>query len=211
MTLVTVAPLAAAAGGLAAPTTVLLSQQLVLAFVVLVGVRAAFTVPAELSASWVFRANESREADAALSGVRRAVVVGVVLPMFALLIPLHAWLWGASVALLHFVAGFACAVLLVEVLLFANRRIPFTSPYVPGKANLKTRWSLYLLGLVVFTQGFAALELRALSHTLAFAVFLAAIGGAAIALAWINKRALRGSPLLFDNEAEPSVQTLELG
>lgn len=212
LVVVMVAPLAAAGmGGLTTPTPMLLAQQFVLAFFLLTGVRTAFTIPVALEANWVFRATEGVDAAASLSGVRRALAFRVALPPFVLLAPLHGLLWGTRVAALHLVAGVVCSVLLVEVLLFGDRKIPFACAYVPGKANMKTRWPFYLAGLAVFTLGVAALEWMALSDRFAYAAFLACGIGAVGALAAVNRRLLAGRGLLFEEGPDPSVQTLGLG
>ena len=212
LALIRVAPLAhGGADAFAAPTPMLLSQQLLLAFFLLAGVRIAFTMPASLQANWLFRAAGAGDPPLCSRGVRRAVGVHVLVPLFALLVPLHAWLWGVRIAALHFAFGLLSALVLLQILLFADRKIPFTSPYVPGRGNLKTRWPFYLLGLAVFTQAFGALEYAVLPSPLSYGVSLACGSFLVAALAAANRRAVHSRDLVFDEQPEPAVQTLGLG
>jgi hypothetical protein len=120
-----------------------------LTYWVAVGLRAAFFVPAELPAAWSFRFNAPLRSTAYWSAVR-ASAIGFLLP-FALLFdaPL-VLLIGARAAAWHALVVAAVAVVLGEVIALTVDFVPFTRPYEPGHARLKTRWPIYLLGLFLF-------------------------------------------------------------
>jgi hypothetical protein len=59
--------------------------------------------------------------------------------------------------------------------------VPFTRPYVPGHARLKTRWPLYVLGLYAF----AFWPARLASHAAADAAATLQIAGVVLAIAVI--------------------------
>lgn len=70
-------------------------------------------------------------------GVKRALVVKLVLPVLLALLPLHVLVLGLQTALVHFAYGLLSALVLGEACLLQYRRLPFASSYVPT-ANVTT-------------------------------------------------------------------------
>jgi hypothetical protein len=197
--------------GLDAPTAALLSLQLIVMFFLAVGMRVSLAVPAALEANWVFQVSPVANTARLLAGVRRALLAGVLVPFLVCLIPLHAALWGVRVAAWHFVAGLLASLLLVGALLAGCRKIPFTCPYVPGKANVKCVWPLYFLGFLAFTSGFAAIEVEMLRRPPGLVQLL--VGGifALVGIVCLQRFApSKRRALIFDEQPEPSIQTLGL-
>ncbi len=66
-------------------------------------------------------------------------------------------------------AWISCAALgvLVEALALTVRHVPFTRPYPPGHARIKTRWPLYLIGMYAVAYLPVRLELRLLRRLVA--------------------------------------------
>jgi len=187
------------------PAGVLLTVPLVLAFFLLCGLRYVFTVPAELRANWLFQLAATGQAREYMPGVRKAVMVTAILPLFGALLPLHAAIWGWRTAAVHVVFGCLVAYVLMELLLAGFDKLPLTCSYVPGKANVKSLWSIYLLGFLAYVTLFAALERLVLADParLVWAVAVAA----AVRL---GLRRPRPFTLVFDERPEPAVRTLDI-
>jgi hypothetical protein len=128
------------------PRTIVLWTPLVIGFWIAIGVRQSFFVPSEPLAAWTFRSNGSGDPVATWSAVRASMLVIVAAPAFLIACSLSS-LIGWRLAFMH--AWISCAALavLVEALALTVRHVPFTRPYPPGHARLKTRWPLYLLGM----------------------------------------------------------------
>ena len=112
----------------------------------MIGVRAAFFVPSELPAAWAFRSCAPDDAVRFWRGTRSAMAAFVLRPVLvvcALLAPVI----GARPAALHAAFVSALAFVMVEVASLTFRGIPFTRPYEPGRAKLKTRWPWYIVGV----------------------------------------------------------------
>ena len=186
------------------PRMAVLWTPLVLAFWTTVGLRAAFFVPSELPASWTFRANAPETTTGYWAGVR-ATMLACVLPWSlaataAVTIPLLGWTATAKHALL------VCAVatIIVEAAALTIDFVPFTRPYQPGHANLKTRWWLYALGLWATAYMPVRLELRALGNPTAFAALLIGLAAAAAALELAGRaRAARWAVRSIDEPPDP--------
>jgi hypothetical protein len=131
------------------PRTAVLWIPLVLTYWIAIGLRAAFFVPSELPASWTFRDNAPLRTTAYWSATR-AAAIGFLVPLAVAADALIAPLIGVRAAAWHAVVVVPVAVLLAEVIALTVTFVPFTRPYEPGHAKLKTRWPLYLFGLFAF-------------------------------------------------------------
>jgi hypothetical protein len=90
--------------------------QMVLSFFLVAGIRRVFATPSDLRANWIFRLSWDNDADRYLRGVRRAVKVGLLLPLFAVLAAIQASLWGPQVVAAHFIAGWLASACLADAI-----------------------------------------------------------------------------------------------
>jgi len=131
------------------PRTAVLWIPLILLYWIAIGLRAAFYVPSELPAAWTFRCNAPVQTPAYWSATR-ASAIGFLLPLGLLADALIAPLIGVRAAAWHALIVIPVVVMLAETIALTVRFVPFTRPYEPGHAKLKTRWPLYLFGLFAF-------------------------------------------------------------
>jgi hypothetical protein len=194
---------------LSRPDVALLSLPLVLSFFTVLGLRVLFGLPTELEAGWIFRMTEADDKRSYLSGVRKALLVLGVAPIAIVFLPLYAAHWGLPLAVAH--TGFWClvAAILTEAVLWTFRVVPFTRPYVPGRANLKLMWPLYLLTMTVYTYAASLLAYWILLDRARWLVTCTALVAAVVGLRVYRSLEVSGSgPLVFDDDAEREVQRL---
>jgi hypothetical protein len=195
------------------PQGALLPVPLVLSVFLLLGLRYAFTVPAELRANWLFQLSATSDPREYRAGIRKAVMLIGIVPLFGLLSPLHAILWGWRLAALHIAFGFAVACLVMDVLFAGFDTLPFTCSHVAGKANVKTLWPLYVLGFMAYVSLFSGIELLILNRPERMLWFLGSVVLIQVALEFYRRRVLPvpGTfSLVFAGEPEPAVRTLGL-
>ena len=102
--------------------------------------------------------SETTDTAAYVRGIRKAIM-GLALPPIVLAtLPMYCWLWGPALAVAHTVFWLLLAALLAEFLLLRFHKVPFTCSYVPGKANVKLLWSVYLFALTTYAYATAQLE-----------------------------------------------------
>ena len=177
----------------------------------LAGLRYAFTVPAELRANWIFQLADGSDSAGFLAGARKAVVLVGIVPLFGVLLPVHSAIWGWRIAGLHIGYGFVVSCPLMDALLVGLEKLPFTCSYVPGKANLKASWPLYLAGYLAYVSVFSGIEYLILQQPIRMACFLALAALIKLGIESYRRRLLAGNfALLFDERPEPAVRTLEL-
>jgi hypothetical protein len=140
------------------PSLEFLSVPFILSYCMVIGIRFAFEVPADLRANWIFRFWLDRDRHEA-----RAIARYVLL-MFSL-----SWLapacflvtlafWGWIVALLHTAILTLCTLVLIEILLIRFRKIPFTCSYPAFKSHSGIVVVAYLFGFLIFTDYLAQME-----------------------------------------------------
>lgn len=137
-------------GGLAelrAPRAAILWIPIVIGYWIVVGLRASFVLPAELKASWVFRAHSQLPSVSYWSGVRAAMFAFAIGPALfvnlLVVLPLLGW----RLAAIHAVIVTIAVAITAQFASLLVEGVPFTRAYPPGHAKLKTRWQFYLLGM----------------------------------------------------------------
>lgn len=189
----------------------LLAVPLVLSFFSLCGLRYVFTMPAELSANWLFQVCGRPDINEYIGGIRKAMVLIGIVPLFALLLPVYVLLWGWTAAGVHLAFGFVIALLLMELLMAGFAKVPFTCSYVPGKANIKSLWALYVVAFLVYVSLFSGIELLILEapSRLIWLFAIAALGKAGVSY-YRRRRPAEDFVIVFDERPSPAVQTLNL-
>jgi len=160
------------------PSAEFLSVPFILAYCVIVGIRFAFGMPADLRANWIFRYwLDPNQQDA--RAIARRVLLLFSLPwlapaaLFSIL-----FFWGWTAALLHTAILIACTIVLVELLLIRFRKIPFTCSYPSFQSNSALIFVTYLFGFLFFTDYLPQMEHWALLNpwqTIVFAPLLALV------------------------------------
>ncbi len=159
-------------------TPLLLAIPLVFSYCLLLGVRFAFEIPAEMNANWMFRFYVGGSSDECAPLARKVMLTFVVPWVVAVLLPLCLYAWGWRIGLVHSAVIVLCSMLLAEILLRNYRRIPFTSPYPMFGQSAVMMALVYVLGFLVFVFGISNLEYWAVSNwiaSLALPIILLAI------------------------------------
>ncbi len=141
-----------------APSTQFLSVFFILAYCIIVGIRFAFEIPADLRANWIFRYwLDSGQQDA--RPIARRVLLLFSLPWLAPAAFLSVLLfWGWTAAFLHAAILIACVIVLVEALLIHFRKIPFTCSYPAFQSHSGLIFVAYLFGFLLFTDYLPEME-----------------------------------------------------
>ncbi len=192
-------------------TTGWLTIPLTLSFFVLVGMRAVFVLPAELPANWVFQVTATAPQETYLGGARKAMLVMGVVPLALAFLPVTVLWWGGAVAIKHLLFFTAVSWMLVELLMLRFPKIPFTCPYLPGRANIIFLWTAYAVAFSIFAYSLAGYELELLSDP-ARAVECVLYGVVFAGALIVDRRRLlrRGLLPVFQEQSSIAYQRLNL-
>jgi len=185
---------------------------LTFSFFTITGLRAAFNLPAELRANWIFQICESEEHAAPIRAARKWILCMGLLPLFALLLPVEIAFQGWLAALVHLSFAALFGLVLLNLLLIWFRKIPFTCSYFPGKTSMALMLGVYIAGFTIYCWGLADLVEGSLSHPARLVELYVTAILALRGLAWLERRE-RGitDALIYEDEPDPIVRTLELG
>jgi hypothetical protein len=192
------------------PSPGFLSIPFIVGFFLVIGLYAAFSIPASLRSNWVFRFHvDKRQRSASLA---RKVVFSFLLPL--LLAPcfaVYSHFWGWRIAALHTVLVAIWCALLLEGLLVRFRKIPFTCSVPAFKDRAIVTALLFLLGYFAFTSMTATIENCALAEPLWFLAFLPIAAGLLILFRQQRRGLIEPDrELTFEERSAPVVETMNL-
>jgi len=127
-------------------------------YLLALGMRLAFDLPAGVPANWMYRVALDPRANETLPAARR-IMVGFCAPLVLLPAFVLAW-WhtGPAVAAIHTLYVLALLLCLIEVQLAGYRKIPLTCAMPGFRGNFLMMCFLQFLGFEVFTRAGAATE-----------------------------------------------------
>ncbi len=185
----------------------LLRLPLMLSFILVSGLRAAFNFPCELNANWLFRECEGDWTRECASATRKWVLTCGVAPLFLLFVPMELICFRWTAALFHLAFGMTLSILLAETLFAGFRKVPFTCSYLAGKVNLVGLSVVYIFGFTMYSGTMASFEEWLGQWPIAATGFFAAA-----AVTWMGFGRWREaeSSIEFEDAGEPAVRTLEI-
>jgi hypothetical protein len=193
---------------LSQPSALLLSIPLDFSFLLLLGMRVMFALPAELPANWIFRVLDRDGEEFYLRGARKLLFLAGCLPLALLLAPGYLFLWGPGIALRHTLLVLLAGWLMTEMMMKDFRKVPFACSWAPGKANLKVTlgaWVLLFTSLSWMAGALEAAAVRSATGTLTMAAALL------LPIGWLAARRRRAhAPGLLWEESQPGLELLQL-
>jgi hypothetical protein len=172
--------------------------------------RAAFNFPSETRGNWLFQTSETNSAVEYLGAIRKWIAVCAVIPLFVLMAPMEFTCFGWGVAAFHIAYGITLTMLLVEILFFDFRKVPFTCAYFTGKINLIGLGALYVFGFTMYSRAMAGFETWLIGWPTAAVAFFITAGFAWGTLVRWQRRRLGAEATLEYDDGEPLIRTLGL-
>jgi hypothetical protein len=187
---------------------------LVAAYLLLLGLRIAFDLPAGTSSNWVFRAALDPRSNESVSVGRRVMLNFLTCFVLVPALIYSWWRWGASAALLQTAFLLALSLCLIEALLAGYRKVPLACPLPGLRDDFLLICFLHLLGFEAFTHLGAGVEQVVVAQPALFPLIPVCM----LAGWWWRqqrwKEALEAGEvepgLVFDNLPARAVQTLNL-
>jgi len=144
-----------------APRAYTISVPLVLMFFAVFGLRAAFTIPTELDANWVFRLVQPTVRESVRASRWLIVMLGVVpISLAWLLFTLAMWPGPAALGASALVV--VTGLLLTELALSNWTKVPFASAHEPATETLKSKAAWYTTALLLYQFILSEVQFRAL-------------------------------------------------
>jgi hypothetical protein len=181
----------------------LIAAPLVLSFFLLIGLRKVIEIPVFLEANWVFKFTEHRVRHHYFAGLRKSIVITLLLPFFLLMAGLYVWVWSWQAVAVHVIFGFCAALLLMEGLLIRNHKIPFACSFLPGREKVHFYWLFYFLGFISYISILTALESAILRSPASILYCLAATLLSLLGIRiYQNRFYYPQTPIIYEEEPE---------
>ena len=194
------------------PIPELLCIPLVLSFLLLSSMRVVFARPAELKANWIFRVAENNDSAVGLEAAGKIMLLIGIVPVTIPLIPLHAWLWGWPIAIIHLAYTALLGLILRGFLLVNFRKIPFTCTFAPAGPGGVAWGTIYFFVFSTYAYTMAKLEHWMFGHTWRMVKCFAVLIVILIIVERVRRSLLhQDRHLMFEDAIEPAVRTLGLG
>ena len=179
------------------PRTYTLAVPLVLIFFAVFGLRAAFQIPTELDANWVFRVAQPTVRDAVRASRWLILMLGVVpISMVWLLVTVTMWPTQAAIGSTLF--DLTIGLLLTELALSNWTKIAFASAHEPATETLKSKAAFYVTALLMYQFIVPEIQIRALGSWRTTLMQVAILALIVVALRVWRSHTLRRHAPTFD-------------
>ena len=196
----------------AALTPDALSVPFILSFLVIVGLRIVFELPAELRSNWIFQLMVDPDRQECESLARRVILIFVLPWLLAISLPVYAYLEGWKVATLHTLLVVLWAVLLTNIVLIRFRKIPFTCTLPVFKQHSFVTLLSCCFGFLLYSVSTPEFESSALREPLRLLGLMPVV-----AVTWYIPHHLAKSAidiekrLIFEEAPTQTIEALRLG
>ena len=184
------------------PRAVTFCVPLVLGYCIVLGLRRALKMPAELPAAWTFRFNAPEARTAVSAGVRASVYGVAVVPLAVLTALFFSLAIGWRLGAWHTLVVTCMTAFLTELMLLGVDDMPFTRAEQPPETGAPVWWVFYLLGLMFFVYLPGRLESNLIAHGRSPLLIAGVAAAAAVAVAVLRTAALRRRRIETDVEYE---------
>jgi len=187
----------------------MLGLPLTLSFFVVSGLRATFNIPVELEGNWIFQLTEAPDSEGYVAATRKWVAVYGIAPLMLLAATLEFAYWPWRAAVFHLAFESIVSLLLLQLLFFTFRKVPFTCSAYPGRRNVVILGAIYLFGFTTYRSNMVALEgWAAQSPSWALLFFVQGIA-TLIALSSLRRRQ-NSTRLIYEEQSEMEILGLGL-
>jgi hypothetical protein len=156
-----------------------LSVPFILSFLLVLGLRLTFDMPAELRANWVFQLMMDSDRQESEPLTRKVILLALVPAMVAFVFPIYTYAVGLLVASLHVLLVVTWTVLLTNLVLLRFHKLPFTCTLPTFKQHSIVMVVSICFGYLLYAVSMPEFEAGALAEPLRLLEFLPAA-----ALAW---------------------------
>jgi hypothetical protein len=167
--------------------------------VILSGFRHVLSVPAELSANWIFQITESQGRAEWMSAVERFVMAYAVAPIYLILFPVAGIVLGWPIAVRMTILQVLISLSIFEVLFHSWQKLPFTCSYIPGERPLAGIVGAYIAVLCVVVPVLSVMIAAAGEFWFLFPFYLLNFGGIWIWLRRLRREGWGESKLIYED------------
>lgn len=178
-------------------------------FLLAAALRTMVNHPLYTEANWIFKLNRQTDTRHYLTGIKKAMIFSLLLPLFLLLLGVYIHYWGIGRALIFSVYGLVNGILMLEFLFLHYNRIPFTSLSNPEGMHAKFTWPAFMILFIVYFALFNSVGSGLLRHPVNNVYFYTFIAAVFWGLEYYRRTRV-DMELVFDDEPVPVLLSFNL-
>ena len=194
------------------PNLPMLIAGVLLLAIAISGLKSVFALPSNVRANWIFRITAVHRPKAYFAAVRKAVFLVGAFPVWLAAAVAYFMMWPNRPALEQSIVLALAGFVMIERALHRFRKVPFTCTWLPGNAQNRLRMFVWMVGLLLAADAWAALQIwtmEKLARLLVLLTVLAAFGMHSMRrrLAFANDPV---NSVQFEDQAPAEIQPLDL-
>jgi hypothetical protein len=195
----------------AAMTAEALSIPFVVSFLLIIGLRIVFEIPADLRANWIFQLMLDPDHQECEPLARRVILVSILPWILVITFAAYLYLEGLRVAVLHTTVVMTWSCLLTNIVLIRFRKLPFTCSLPVFKQHSIVILISLCFGFLIYAGSTADFESSALSEPIRMLSLLPVAGVAWYIPRYLGKNTIDlERKLIFEEASTRSVELLRL-
>jgi hypothetical protein len=195
----------------AAMTAEALSIPFVVSFLLIIGLRIVFEIPADLRANWIFQLMLDPDHQECEPLARRLILVSILPWILVITFAAYLYLEGLRVAVLHTTVVMTWSCLLTNIVLIRFRKLPFTCSLPVFKQHSIVILISLCFGFLIYAGSTADFESSALSEPMRMLSLLPVAGVAWYIPRYLGKNTIDlERKLIFEEASTRSVELLRL-
>jgi len=195
----------------AAMTAEALSIPFVVSFLLIIGLRIVFEIPADLRANWIFQLMLDPDHQECEPLARRIILISILPWVLVITFAAYLYLEGPMVAVLHTAVVMTWSCLLTNVVLIRFRKLPFTCSLPVFKQHSIVILIALCFGFLIYAGSTAEFESSALSGPIRMLSLLPVAGVAWYIPRYLGKNTIDlERKLIFEEGSTRSVELLRL-
>ena len=188
-----------------------LSIPFILSFLMIVGLRLVFEIPADLRSNWIFQLMLDRDGEECEPLARKVILILSLPWLLALTFLLYLYVQGWVIACLHTLLVATWAVLLTNIVLIRFRKLPFTCTLPLFKQHSFVTLLSFCFGFLLYSVHTPEFESSALANPLRMIGLLPAAAAAWYIPHHLAKSAIDiEKKLIFEESPTQTIQALRL-
>jgi len=197
--------------GQAAMTSEALSIPFTVSFLLIIGLRIVFEIPADLRSNWIFQLMLDPDHQECEPLARRIILLSMLPWMLPITFAAYLYLEGPIVAVLHTIVVGTWSCLLTNIVLVRFRKLPFTCSLPVFKQHSIVILISLCFGFLIYSGSTAEFESSALSQPIRMLSLLPVAGVAWYIPRYLGKNTMDlERKLIFEEGATRSVELLRL-
>lgn len=155
----------------------LISIPLFLLFFLVLGIRIVISFPVNPAASWIFQINNHQDNRNFASGLKKAFIFTIIIPIIFGSYLFYSYLWGFGPSVNHTLFTLVTSLLLLHLVFINSTKIPFVNFHKNSNHPHRIQWPLIFIGAFIFTYSFSKLGIFLIKnpeyYTLYYVILLA--------------------------------------